>query len=75
MSKASRAMKPPGHYTFRKTITHTADSKDQRHAVPVGRGVSPILARPHSCRRADYLLSAGDERKNPSRDVVAKPAD
>ena len=48
MSKFSRAMNHP-HYTFRKKISHTADSQDQRHRMVPGS--RPVLA-PTSCRTA-----------------------
>jgi thymidylate synthase ThyX len=41
LSKASRTLSHP-HYTFRKKISHTADSQDQRHRMVPGS--RPILA-------------------------------
>lgn len=50
-SKLSRAMLHP-HFTFRKKISHTADSQDQRHrTVP---GSRPILSR-HFSPRPDFV--------------------
>jgi len=53
MSKLSRAMVHP-HFTFRKKLSHTADSQDQRHRmVPASR---PILASHVVPGRPDYIL-------------------
>lgn len=53
MSKLSRAMVHP-HFTFKKKLSHTADSQDQRHRmVPASR---PILACQFDPDRPDYLL-------------------
>ena len=50
-AKLTRAMVHP-HFTFRKKISHTADSQDQRHrTVP---GSRPVLSR-HFSNRADYI--------------------
>ncbi len=52
LSKLARAMVHP-HYTFRKKISHTADSQDQRHRMtPASR---PILSC-HYSGKADYIL-------------------
>ncbi len=51
LSKISRAMAHP-HYTFRKKISHTADSQDQRHRMtPASR---PILWA-HYSGEPDYI--------------------
>jgi flavin-dependent thymidylate synthase len=53
MSKLSRAMHHP-HFTFRKKLSHTADSQDQRHRmVP---GTRPILAAQVRTGRPDCIL-------------------
>ncbi len=52
LSKLSRAMHHP-HYTFRKKISHTADSQDQRHRMTPGS--RPILAA-HYHGKPDYIL-------------------
>jgi len=53
VSKLSRAMVHP-HFTFKKKLSHTADSQDQRHRmVPASR---PILACHFISGRPDYLL-------------------
>jgi len=53
MSKLSRAMVHP-HFTFKKKLSHTADSQDQRHRmVPASR---PILAAQFVNGRPDYIL-------------------
>lgn len=55
MSKLSRAMVHP-HFTFKKKISHTADSQDQRHRmVPASR---PILACQFMNGRPDYIVPA-----------------
>ncbi len=52
-SKLSRAMVHP-HFTFKKKLSHTADSQDQRHRmVPASR---PILACHFMRGRPDYIL-------------------
>lgn len=52
LSKISRVLHHP-HYTFRKKISHTADSQDQRHRMtPASR---PILAA-HYSGAPDYIL-------------------
>jgi flavin-dependent thymidylate synthase len=53
MSKLSRAMNHP-HYTFRKKISHTADSQDQRHRMVPGS--RPILAAHFVPDQPDYIL-------------------
>ncbi len=54
MSKLSRAM-VHAHYTFRKKLSHTADSQDQRHRMtPASR---PILAA-HWSGEPDYITPA-----------------
>lgn len=51
-SKLSRAMFHP-HYTFRKKITHTADSQDQRHRMtPASRPILHAL----TLDEPDYLV-------------------
>lgn len=52
--KLTRAMAHP-HFTFRKKISHTADSQDQRHrTIP---GSRPVLAR-HFSPTPDYIIPA-----------------
>ncbi len=53
MSKLSRAMVHP-HFTFKKKLSHTADSQDQRHRMVPGS--RPILACHFINGRPDYLL-------------------
>jgi thymidylate synthase ThyX len=53
MSKLSRAMAHP-HFTFKKKLSHTADSQDQRHRmVPASR---PILLCHFISDRPDYIV-------------------
>jgi thymidylate synthase ThyX len=55
MSKLSRAMVHP-HFTFKKKLSHTADSQDQRHRmVPASR---PMLAAQFDPGRPDYIIPA-----------------
>ncbi len=51
LSKISRALMHP-HYTFRKKISHAADSQDQRHRMTPGS--RPILAA-HYLDQPDYI--------------------
>jgi thymidylate synthase ThyX len=67
MSKLSRAMNHP-HYTFRKKITHTADSQDQRHRMVPGS--RPVIAAQFVPDRPDYLLPPVMERSAPVREFV-----
>jgi len=53
VSKLSRAMVHP-HFTFKKKISHTADSQDQRHRMVPGS--RPILACHFVSGRSDYIL-------------------
>ncbi len=69
LSKLSRAMHHP-HYTFRKKITHTADSQDQRHRMVPGS--RPVLAAQFLPDRPDYLLPPVMERNAGVRDFVEK---
>jgi len=52
LSKLTRTMYHP-HYTFRKKISHTADSQDQRHRMTPGS--RPIL-QAHYAGEPDYIL-------------------
>jgi len=53
MSKLTRAMHHP-HFTFKKKLSHTADSQDQRHRmVPASR---PILATHFVAGHPDYIV-------------------
>jgi len=52
LSKLTRAMVHP-HFTFKKKLSHTADSQDQRHRMtPASR---PLLARQVVTGRPDYI--------------------
>jgi flavin-dependent thymidylate synthase len=53
MSKISRALHHP-HYTFRKKLSHTADSQDQRHRMVPGS--RPILAAQIGAEAPDVVL-------------------
>ena len=73
MSKLSRAMVHP-HFTFKKKLSHTADSQDQRHRmVPASR---PILACHFVSGRPDYLLppliAASHEAEEAYRQIMAR---
>ncbi len=68
MSKLSRAMNHP-HYTFRKKLSHTADSQDQRHRMVPGS--RPVLAAQFVPDRPDCVLPPVLERNPAARDAVA----
>ena len=53
VSKLSRAMVHP-HFTFKKKLSHTADSQDQRHRMVPGS--RPILACHFVDGRPDYIV-------------------
>ncbi|MBI2175044.1 MAG: FAD-dependent thymidylate synthase, partial [Candidatus Omnitrophica bacterium] len=55
LSKLSRTMVHP-HFTFRRKLSHTADSQDQRHRMVPGS--RPILACHFISDRPDYILPA-----------------
>jgi flavin-dependent thymidylate synthase len=69
MSKLSRAMNHP-HYTFRKKISHTADSQDQRHRMVPGS--RPVLVTQFVADQPDYLLPTVMERNPAVKEVVEK---
>ncbi|HLY72888.1 MAG TPA: FAD-dependent thymidylate synthase [Planctomycetota bacterium] len=69
MSKLSRAMSHP-HYTFRKKISHTADSQDQRHRMVPGS--RPILALQFVPDQPDLILPPVIEGNAEASDQVAK---
>ena len=69
MSKISRAMNHP-HYTFRKKISHTADSQDQRHRMVPGS--RPVLAAHFVPGRPDLVLPPIMERHAEVSELVAK---
>ena len=53
LSKLTRALHHP-HYTFRKKISHTADSQDQRHRMtPASR---PMLAAQYAGGESDVIV-------------------
>ncbi|MBI4436504.1 MAG: FAD-dependent thymidylate synthase [Candidatus Omnitrophica bacterium] len=53
LGKLTRTMVHP-HFTFKKKLSHTADSQDQRHRmVPASR---PILARHFIPAKPDYIV-------------------
>lgn len=53
LSKLTRSLVHP-HFTFKKKISHTADSQDQRHRMtPASR---PVLARQVLWDRPDYIV-------------------
>ena len=55
VSKLTRTLVHP-HFTFKKKISHTADSQDQRHRMtPASR---PILARQILWDKPDYIIPA-----------------
>ena len=73
VSKLSRAMVHP-HFTFKKKLSHTADSQDQRHRmVPASR---PILACQFVNGKPDYILpplvAAAPEAESAYREIMAR---
>ena len=73
VSKVSRAMVHP-HFTFKKKLSHTADSQDQRHRmVPASR---PILAAQFISGHPDYivppLIAAASEAEAVYRETMAR---
>ena len=55
MDKLSRCLQLV-HYTFRKKLSHTADSQDQRHRMtPAAR---PVLARQYAAGHPDFVTPA-----------------
>jgi thymidylate synthase ThyX len=73
MSKLSRAMVHP-HFTFKKKLSHTADSQDQRHRMVPGS--RPILASHFVSGRPDYivppLIAASAEAEACYREAMAR---
>ena len=59
LSKLSRAMNH-AHYTFRRKLSHTADSQDQRHRMVPGS--RPILAAQFVRGKPDYIVPPVMER-------------
>jgi len=53
LDKLSRAMVHP-HFTFKKKLSHTADSQDQRHRMIPGS--RPILAGHYIPEKPDYIF-------------------
>ncbi len=72
VSKLSRAMVHP-HFTFRKKLSHTADSQDQRHRMVPGS--RPILACQFVSDRPDYIVpvvvAAAPEAEGCYRETMA----
>ncbi|MBI1992073.1 MAG: FAD-dependent thymidylate synthase [Candidatus Omnitrophica bacterium] len=73
MSKLSRAMVHP-HFTFKKKLSHTADSQDQRHRMVPGS--RPILACHFVSGKPDYILppliAASPEAEAEYRRIMAR---
>ena len=53
LGKLTRAMVHP-HFTFKKKLSHTADSQDQRHRMIPGS--RPILSRHYVPGKPDYMI-------------------
>jgi thymidylate synthase ThyX len=69
LSKLSRTMNHP-HFTFRKKLSHTADSQDQRHRMVPGS--RPILRAHFVPGRPDYVLPPVLERNPAASESVAE---
>jgi thymidylate synthase ThyX len=67
LSKLSRTMSHP-HFTFRRKLSHTADSQDQRHRMTPGS--RPILAAHFVPGRPDFILPPVVERNAAAREVA-----
>ena len=68
LGKATRALSH-AHYTFRKRLSHSADSQDQRHRmVPATR---PVLAAQYAGGDPDAVLPTLIERTPAARDEYA----
>jgi thymidylate synthase ThyX len=67
LSKLSRALLHAS-YTFRKKLSHTADSQDQRHRMTPGS--RPILAA-HATGEPDYITPVLLNHSAPARDLYA----
>ena len=64
MDKLMRALSHP-HYTFRKKLSHSADSQDQRHRmVP---GTRPWLSRQYAVGHPDFVVPALIDRTPEAR--------
>lgn len=79
MAKVTRAMVHP-HYTFRKKLSHTADSQDQRHRLtPASRpclmfhlGDEPDYITPELIKADVKIHAAYDECMKDTWDVIGK---
>jgi thymidylate synthase ThyX len=65
LSKLSRALSHAS-YTFKKKLSHAADSQDQRHRMVPGS--RPILLS-HATTEPDYVRPALVERSAPAREI------
>jgi thymidylate synthase ThyX len=65
LSKVSRAMLHAG-YTFKKKLSHTADSQDQRHRMTPGS--RPLLTA-HTIGDPDYIMPVLLDHSAPARDL------
>ncbi|HUB06095.1 MAG TPA: FAD-dependent thymidylate synthase [Myxococcales bacterium] len=66
LSKSARALSHP-HYTFRKKLSHTADSQDQRHRMVPGS--RPVLAAQYAGGEPDAVLPELIARQPAAREV------
>lgn len=72
LSKLSRVMYHP-HFTFRKKLSHTADSQDQRHRMtPASR---PILMSHFVYNKPDYILPTLLEQDQRASAYIAEVMD
>ena len=65
LSKVSRALHH-AHYTFKKKLSHTADSQDQRHRMTPGS--RPVLAA-HALAEPDFVRPVLIERTAAAREI------
>ncbi|MHB8417656.1 MAG: FAD-dependent thymidylate synthase [Myxococcales bacterium] len=69
LSKSARALSHP-HYTFRKKLSHTADSQDQRHRMVPGS--RPVLAAQYAGGEPDAIVPELVARSPRAREIYQR---
>ena len=69
LDKLTRALSHP-HYTFRKKLSHSADSQDQRHRMAPGS--RPWLARQYAAGHPDFVTPALIEQAPEARELFER---
>jgi thymidylate synthase ThyX len=72
LAKLPRALSH-AHYTFRKRLSHSADSQDQRHRMVPGS--RPVLHTHVVLSRPDYVVPELLRRSEPALDLYARTMD